>query len=181
MAHNQNSGRLAEGRVIRAYGVRVKEIKGNIWDYHDKGHWIIITTNGTIKANGEAVMGRGVALQAKRRYPSLPQDLGKAIIFRGSKLWSWPEFRLMTFPTKNDWRNKSDLSLIETSCKELVHWLNSIRDFFANELRIKLEDGKAKIYMVRPGCGNGGLDWKDVKPVLEKYLDDRFIVIEKNG
>jgi len=43
----------------------MKEVIGNIWNYYNKGNWIVITTNGTIKKNGEAVMGRGVALEAK--------------------------------------------------------------------------------------------------------------------
>lgn len=38
----------------------MREINGsNIWDFYNKGFWIAITTNGTVKKNGEAVMGRG--------------------------------------------------------------------------------------------------------------------------
>ena len=29
----------------------------------------------------------------------------------------------------------------------------------------------------RVGCGNGALDWKDVRPILRRYLDDRFILV----
>jgi len=36
-----------------------------------------------------------------------------------------------------------------------------------------------KVYLVRPGCGNGRLDWRDVKKVLLARLDDRFVVVEK--
>lgn len=61
-------------------GAKMKEVTGNIWDYHEKGYWIVITTNGTVKANGEAVMGRGVALQAKRKYQGLPWRLGQEIL-----------------------------------------------------------------------------------------------------
>lgn len=142
----------------------MKEIKGNIWDYYGKGHWIVITTNGTVKRNGEAVMGRGVALQAKQRFPDLPKRLGDCIRGPiGNHVTLQPTCGIFTFPVKHDWREKADLELIERGCKELL----GVADVF-----------KPPFYMVRPGCGNGGLDWKDVKPILEKYLDDRFVVVE---
>ena len=38
----------------------MKEITGDLWDYYRRPmHTICITTNGTIKKNGKAVMGRG--------------------------------------------------------------------------------------------------------------------------
>ena len=36
-----------------------------------------------------------------------------------------------------------------------------------------------KVYMARPGCGNGQLKWEDVKPLIAPILDDRFIVVER--
>ncbi len=36
-----------------------------------------------------------------------------------------------------------------------------------------------KVYLVRPGCGNGQLKWEDVKPLIAPILDDRFIVVER--
>ncbi|KKK48761.1 hypothetical protein LCGC14_3141900, partial [marine sediment metagenome] len=81
----------------------MKEISGNIWNFHEQGHWIVITTNGTVKANGEAVMGRGVALQAKRKFPALPKLLGKQIQQVGNILHHWGQEGLIFFPVKRDY------------------------------------------------------------------------------
>ena len=145
----------------------MKETKGNIWDFYDQGYWVAIPTNGTVKENGEAVMGRGVALQAKQRFTDLPRVLGKSIQFCGSiviVLGTPPflNYRLVSFPVKRNWWEKADLKLIEDSCRSLAtSWAEGM-----------------SVYMPRVGCGNGRLSWKDVKPILEKYLDDRFVVVE---
>lgn len=144
----------------------MKEITGNIWDYHKKGHWIVITTNGNVNTKGKAVMGKGIALQAKQRYFQLPTELGKKIRRYGNIPFVLPEFRIVTLPTKHNWWEKSDTQLIEIGISEL-------------ERAWTLWDNKIPLYMVRPGCSSGGLDWKDVKPILEKYLDDRFVVVER--
>ena len=145
----------------------MKEVIGNLWDYHEKGHWVAITTNGFVKRNGEAVMGRGVALEAKKRFPRLPEVLGLSIKFCGNtvRVLGTPPFldyKLVAFPVKHRWWERADVALIEEGCKLLsISWPKGV-----------------KLYMVRPGCGNGGLDWKDVRPILEKYLDDRFVVVQ---
>lgn len=143
----------------------MKEVTGNIWEYHKKGHWIVITTNGTVRSTGEAVMGKGIALQARWKYPFLPIELGQ-LLSQGtpSRVFPFSSYKLLTFPTKYHWWEKADLHLIEESAKQLS-------SLVPNE----------KVYLVRPGCSSGGLNWVDVKPILEKYLDDRFIVVELEG
>ncbi len=152
----------------------MREITGDIWTYHAGGDWIVITTNGFVKRDGSAVMGRGVALQAKRRFWNLADWLGFQIRSSGNHCHVYTgqhptesgfrTFGLITFPVKRNWRERADVVLIERSCKELVD--------IADSEHLK------EVYMVRPGCSNGKLDWEDVKPILEKYLDDRFTVVE---
>ena len=45
---------------------------------------------------------------------------------------------------------------------------------------VNQEDSKksVKIYLPKVGCGNGKLDWKNVELILDKYLDERFIVVD---
>ncbi len=144
------------------------EVRGNIWDYHKQGHWIVITTNGTVKTNGEAVMGRGIALQARQLNLNYPAELGRKIKRYG--IHTYPMVHgIIAFPVKYKWQENATLTLISKSCIELVYLVDCET----------LQNIKTPIYMVRPGCGNGRLNWKDVKPILEKHLDDRFIVVER--
>ena len=142
----------------------MKAIIGNIWDFHNNGDWICITTNGTIKKNGEAVMGRGCALQAKQKYNDLPKRLADSMKLYGNTPIIFLENKIISFPVKHNWYEKADINLIENSAKHLLN--------FADHAVFN------KIYIPRPGCGNGRLDFCDVKPILEKYFDDRFIICD---
>lgn len=143
----------------------MKEVKGNIWGYHKQGYWIVITTNGIIRNDGACVMGRGTALQAKQVFPKLPYELGKLIRTEGNKTFSFPHYKIITLPVKHHWRNNADIRLIEESIQDLV-------DNFSFELK------GCTVYLTRPGCGNGRLNWIDVEPILDKYLDDRYIICD---
>lgn len=130
---------------------------------------IVITTNGFVKRNGEAVMGRGCAAEAKQRYPSLPVLLGRLLSAYGNRcfLMTLPDIgELITFPVKHNWYEVADSVLIERSAKQLV----AIADNWGFE----------EIWLPRPGCGNGKLSWEHVvKPLLEPILDDRFIIVHR--
>lgn len=148
------------------------EAKGNMWDAEVDA--FVITTNGFVKKNGEAVMGRGCAKEASTYWPKFPKLLGNHINKNGNVvgLFTYGSFQdgmtaIFTFPVKYNWWEKADSNLIEKSCKELVNYVESI--WFGKMIKIAIP---------RPGCGNGQLDWEDVKPILEKYLDDRFIVYD---
>ena len=129
---------------------------------------IVITTNGFVKNDGTAVMGRGVALTAARVWPTLPAMLGTAIRSTGNHvhiLYVDDGRCVVTLPVKNAWWENADLELIDRSVLELVKWADE-------------SDWKV-IVLPRPGCANGRLDWNDVRPILEKSLDDRFVVAYK--
>lgn len=141
------------------------EVEDDLWNYHDIGFPVVITTNGIVRGESN-VMGRGVALQAAQRFPSLPRQLGRTILATGNHVYWFQEFRLLTFPTKHDWHDKSDLTLIERSAYELKRMADRIRE--------------KMIFLPRPGTGSGGLLWSvEVKPVIEPILDDRFVIVNR--
>jgi hypothetical protein len=142
----------------------MKEIFGDLFEQKDADA-ICITTNGSVKKNGKAVMGRGCAREANRRW-NCAKILGKAIKERGNVPMIFhrtEDYAVVSFPVKHRWWKKADLNLIRSSAKHLVMLTNT--------------NGWKKVILPRPGCGNGRLDWKDVKPILEPILDDRFYVI----
>lgn len=142
---------------------------------------ICVTTNGCIRKDGDAVMGRGIALYANQRFydqnrpgvrlaTRLAGYLGKYgnRAFYMGKLTDSLTGRTMsviTFPTKHDWKDASDIELIRTSAEQLV----AICDKF--NIRY--------CYLTCPGCANGRLDWEtQVRPVIEPILDDRFVIAD---
>ena len=56
--------------------------------------------------------------------------------------------------------------------------MNDIRDGLAHLRRHYREWGIASLAMPALGCGVGGLDWKDVEPVLQEGLSDLDIPVE---
>jgi hypothetical protein len=138
---------------------------GDLWDLPCDAR--CLTVNGYVKTNGEAVMGRGVALQAKQRWPELPRILGVNIQIFGNHvfdLWQPPNEPLfISFPVKAHWREQADLELIKRSCRELM----AVAD------RLELEH----IILPKPGCGNGRLSWDIVRPAISPLLDDRVSVL----
>jgi len=137
------------------------ETTGNIWDYQGKAI-IAITTNGSVSRSGKAIMGRGVAAQAAALFQTLPETLGAAITKGGNHV-HYLDYNIVSFPVEHSPYETPDLRLIKRSASELVQK--------ADEL------GWSEIVVPKPGCGGGGLMWKDVKPILELFFDQRFIVI----
>ena len=107
------------------------------------------------------VMGKGIALAFKEKYPDMFAEYKKAcsegILDIGNlMIWRADDYVLLMFPTKEHWRGKSKLDYIERGLQKFVEIYER-------------EDIKS-IAFPKLGCGNGGLDWEDVRPIMEKYL-----------
>lgn len=157
------------------------ESKGNLFEYMNTVDAICVTTNGVIKQNGDLVMGAGLALEFKKRWPNLPAELGKwvkvmgnipAAIAKPINVSSVGVFTpgvsktliLISFPTKHHFKDNSCLQLIQTSAHHLINW--------ADKLKL------SHVALTRPGCGLGRLNWDyEVRPILSNILDDRFTVV----
>jgi hypothetical protein len=112
-------------------------------------------------------MGAGLARQAARRYPDLPEVLGRCIQEKGNHV-RVIRHDIIAFPTKNDWRLPAELELIEQSAHELLK--------IANAMQYKL------VALPRVGCGKGELRWANVRPILEGVFgnDPRFVVVDNS-
>jgi|SRR5581483_387097 len=161
------------------------EAQVDLWD--EPADAKCITTNGFIKKNGHLVMGVGVAGQAQSRYPNFPKIAGRAVKNYGNMVLAFhsstlrtntmfdpvEEMWYITFPVKHNWYEDADLELIKCSARQLMGMLNEPGSLMKATFK--------KVLLPRPGCGNGHLEWEDVKPVIEPILDDRIWVIHTTG
>lgn len=144
----------------------MKELRGDLWDPAYACFWRGLTTNGYVKQNGQAVMGRGVAYQATLRYPGIAKELGAWIAQKGNRVHLFPQYKVFSFPVKVSWEQPAKLDLIVASAEELAALARIMQD--------------ATFLLPRPGCGNGGLSWDVVGPLLALAdLPDNVIVIER--
>lgn len=144
----------------------MREIVGDLWQEHTEGAVVAITTNGMTNKVGRPVMPCGCARQAQERFPDLLKTLDALLCQHGNHVFDLGH-QIVSFPVEEDPYRVPELRLIERSCLELV----------------ELADYKSwqKIVVPRPGCGAGGLQWSEVKAILERYFDDRFQVITNKG
>ena len=115
----------------------------------------------TNPVNCVGVMGKGVALEFKNRYSGLFADYktlcDKQEVIPGQPyLWENDSVQVLNFPTKRHWKEDSRLEDIEAGLKYLA-------DNYTHM-------GIDSIAMPALGCGNGGLNWNDVRLLIDKYL-----------
>ncbi len=127
------------------------------------------------KANTEAIintvncvgiMGKGIALQFKEKYPENYKaykhacDAGKVTIGKmfvtDNGFLSQPRY-IINFPTKKHWKGKSDIEFIRSGLQDLK--------------AVIAERGIKSIAIPPLGAGNGGLDWNEVKNLITKELE----------
>lgn len=118
--------------------------------------------------NCVGVMGAGVALAFKKRFPEMFADYAqkcKAKQIRPGRPSVWiqsdiisKQVEIINFPTKDDWRKPSEYSYIEEGLK----WLS---------LYLKEKEGKM-VTLPALGCGHGGLEWEKVKEIISRHLED---------
>ena len=156
----------------------MKEIVGNVWDMLDENSAVCILTNNTVIQNYNPmtmthyitnVMGGGIAREAADRNPGLKNLCGQAILDGNYLLGKDDQTgaEMLRFPTKDQVQFGSDMKIIADSLTMLEEYIN--------------KNPNKKIYLPRPGCGLGGLDWEDVKELCEHYLSkfDNIYIVSK--
>lgn len=117
--------------------------------------------------NTVGYMGKGIALQFKQAFPdnfkAYAQAAKKGEVQPGrmfvhqTGLVTNPRF-IINFPTKRHWRGKSRIADIDSGLKALVEEIRRL--------------GIRSVAVPPLGCGNGGLDWSDVRPRIVAALTE---------
>ena len=133
----------------------LKYVKGDIFNSPAQ---VLVNTVNTV-----GVMGKGIALSFKKKYPEMFTTYRKAcdkhqLIIGKLMLWYGPDHWILNFPAKEHWRNPSKMEYIE---KGLMAFQRKYADY-----------NITSIAFPKLGCGNGELDWKQVKPLMERYLKE---------
>jgi uncharacterized protein YwgA/O-acetyl-ADP-ribose deacetylase (regulator of RNase III) len=115
-------------------------------------------------------MGKGIALEFKKRFPKMFEEYVERCDRREVKLGVPYPYKtllppqIINFPTKDHWKSVSRLSDIERGLQYL--------------LRHYKEWGVTSLAIPPLGCGNGQLEWKAVGPSIYRYASQLDIPVE---
>lgn len=140
--------------------------QGNLFDCATEVQTLVNTVNT------RGVMGKGLALEFRQRYPAMYKDyrrrcregrvrVGEPYLYAAQHPW------VLNFPTKDDWRRPSRLEWIEAGLQYFV-------EHYA-------EWGITSIAFPQLGAQLGGLPWEAVRPLMQRYLDPlpiRVLIVE---
>lgn len=138
----------------------IKYVKGDLLESSAQA---LVNTVNTV-----GVMGKGIALQFKEAFPNnfniyrkickeKKFNIGDLLITKEQNLFG-NEKILINFPTKTHWKLPSEYSYIEIGLQKL---------------KDEIIQRDIKSIAIPPlGSHNGGLDWRKVKSLIEKYLND---------
>ena len=146
--------------------------KGNLLDSEAQA---LVNTVNTV-----GVMGKGIALQFKERFPENFHAYSRACkngevktgkMFVHDELTMNGQKTIINFPTKEQWYRKSQYKYIEEGLQDLIN---------------VIKDRKIESIAIPPlGAGNGGLNWNNVKSLMVKYLSQlnnvEVIIFEPNA
>jgi hypothetical protein len=123
-----------------------------------------------VPVNCVGVMGKGLALDFKKKYPDLVWQYNN-LCEKNYLRVGFPEFisfdgsflNIVLFPTKKHWKDLSQLHWIKQGLIELAtspnldfqHWRKQTRN----------------LHIPKLGCGLGGLNWADVRPLIEQFAE----------
>jgi O-acetyl-ADP-ribose deacetylase (regulator of RNase III) len=113
--------------------------------------------------NCVGVMGAGVALAFKQRYPEMFKDYQRDCRngrVKPGRMHVWKSLDgdcIVNFPTKRDWREPSRYEDIDAGLDDLRGYLDTV--------------GPVRVALPALGCGHGGLDWARVSDMIREKLD----------
>lgn len=140
----------------------VRPLIGNLFDSTAQ---TLVNTVNTV-----GIMGKGIALEFKKRYPDMHRDYvrrcdhGQVELGRPYLWTSLFDHWVLNFPTKDHWRSRSKLS-------DIVEGLGHLE-------RNYTEWGIASLAVPPLGCGEGGLEWRVVGPTLYRHLSRLDVPVE---
>ncbi len=140
----------------------IRPLKGDI--FKSNAQTIVNTVNCV------GVMGKGIALGFKQRYPEMYDDYVQRCAARQVRLGEPYLFKrktaphILNFPTKDHWRSVAHLSAI-------IAGLEFLRRYY-------IDWGITSLAVPPLGCGEGQLEWRVVGPTLYRHLSELDIPVE---